>query len=194
MRNLATISRVVNNLTRSLNSNHVPATFLQSNLNSPVYVSSRTHLGYIPFEGRIGKQLSNHETFLVETRQINIQPVKKATFSFDPIREDYQSIRNFMYFFHKPKVLDTNQKIIIKKEILDDRSEPVITFELIDGRTLEIKTSKLTELEILRVMNYFLLPLVTEEKIMETKSAKGAGSSSATGGKGKKGGKKIKNS
>ena len=39
-------------------------------------------------------------------------------------------------------------------------------------------------------MNYFLLPLVTEEKIMETKSAKGAGSSSATGTKGKKGGKK----
>ena len=47
-------------------------------------------------------------------------------------------------------MLDTNQKIIIKKEILDDRSEPVITFELIDGRTLEIKTSKLGCLTTLR--------------------------------------------
>lgn len=186
MRTLATFSRVVNNLSRSLKPAQVSATFLQSNLHNPVLVSSRTHLGYIPFEGRLGKQLSNDEAFYVEVRKMNIQPVKKATFSFDPIREDYQSIRNFMYFFHKPKVLDTNPKIIIKKDLVDDRSEPVLTLELADGRTLDIKTSKLTELEILRVMNYFVLPLVSEEKVMETKSAKGAGSSA----KGKKGGKK----
>ena len=35
---------------------------------------------YNTFSGGIGKQLSNYETFLVETRQINIQPVKKVIY------------------------------------------------------------------------------------------------------------------
>jgi hypothetical protein len=124
----------------------------------------------------LGRTISNKEQFLVEMRQMNIQPVKKATFSFDPMRNDFTSIRHFMYFFHKPKVLEKNLKIAIKTEVLDDRTEPMIKLELNDGRVMEIKTSNLTELEILRVCNYYLLPLVTEEKVMETKSSKGAGS------------------
>jgi len=143
---------------------------------SPQTISVRTHLGYIPFEGRLGRKLSNKELFLKELRIANIQPVKKITYTFDPIREDYQSIRNFMYFWNKPKVLETNIKVIIKTDIVDDRREPVINFELTDGRNLEVRTSKLTELEIARVVNYYLLPLVKEEVVQaETKAAKGAG-------------------
>jgi len=149
----------------------------------PLVTSVRTHLGYIPFQGRMGRKLSNTELFLKELRVANIQPVKKVTYTFDPIREDYQSIRNFMYFWNRPKVLETNLKVIIKTDIVDDRREPCINFELSDGRTLEVRTSLLTELEIARVVNHYLLPLVKEEEVQtETKSAKGAGG----GGKKKK--------
>lgn len=139
----------------------------------PTLSSVRTHLGYIPFEGRIGRKLSNKELFLHELKKANIQPVKKVTYSFDPIRSDYQSIRNFMFFWNKPKVLETNIKLLVKTEILDNRREPVISFELNDGRTLEVRTSALTELEIARVVNHYLLPLVKEEEAaVETKASK----------------------
>jgi len=161
-----------------------PAPVLSSVSVPPTLTSVRTHLGYIPFEGRVGRKLTNTELFLQELKIANIQPVKKITYTFDPIREDFQSIRNFMFFWNKPKVLETNLKVLVKTEIVDDRREPVINFELNDGRTIEIRTSLLKELEIARIVNHYLLPLVTEEKAgAETKSAKDAG-------KGKKGGKK----
>jgi len=165
----------------------VPArtNFLQPS--TPQTSSVRTHLGYIPFQGRLGRKLSNKELFLKQLKIANIQPVKKVTYTFDPIREDFQSIRNFMYFWNRPKVLDTNLKVIIKTNIVDDRSEPNILFNLNDGRDLEVKTGNLTELEIAQIVNYYLLPLVKEEEAQVlTKAAKGAGA----GGKGRKGGKK----
>jgi len=156
----------------------LPAVVLSAAAPQKTFV--RTHLGYIPFEGRLGRKLTNKELFLKELKIANIQPVKKITYTFDPIREDYQSIRNFMYFWNKPKVLETNIKVIIKTDIVDDRREPVINFELTDGRELEVRTGNLTELEIARVVNYYLLPLVKEEVAQtETKSAKGAGGGGA---------------
>jgi len=177
MKTVMPLTRVLQNLTR---------TTVCSNLQSPILISARTHMGYIPFSGRIGRDLSNDEKFLIEIRKMNLQPVKKATFSFDPMRYDFDSIRNFMYFFHKPKVLETNMKIAIKTDVVDDRSEPIMKLELNDGRDLEIRTGNLTELDILRVMNYYVLPLVTEEKIMETKSAKGAAGGAKAAAKKKK--------
>ncbi len=38
----------------------------------------RTHMGYIPFEGRIGRKLSNVEKFYLEAKRANLQPVKKV--------------------------------------------------------------------------------------------------------------------
>jgi len=162
------------------------AKLLLTSADLPTVSSVRTHLGYIPFSGRVGRKLSNKELFLKELKKANIQPVKKVTYTFDPIREDFQSIRNFMHFWNKPKVLETNLKVLIKTDIVNDRREPVINFELNDGRTLEVRTSKLTELEIAKIVNFYLLPLVKEEEVaVETKAAKGAGSS-AKGKKGKK--------
>jgi len=153
-------------------------------IEAPVYISVRTHMGYIPASGRIGRVPLKDEQTLLEFRKLDVQPVKKATFTFDPMLANYHSIRNVMYFFNKPKVLEGNVKIIVKTEIVDDRREPTINLDLNDGRTLEIKTGNLNELEIIRVINYYLLPLVTEEKAAaETKSAKGGGGKKAAGKK-----------
>ena len=53
---------------------------------TPLVMSVRTHLGYIPFEGRMGGHvLSNPEKFFIEHKKANLQPVKKVTYSFDPM-------------------------------------------------------------------------------------------------------------
>jgi len=148
----------------------------ENSLKTPLVNSVRTHLGYIPFEGRLGRKLSNNELFLHQLKIANVQPVKKATFTFDPMREDYQSIREFTYFWHMRKVLDTNKKIITRVDVVDDRREPTILFNLNDGRDLEIKTGNLSLLEIARIVNYYLLPMVKEEEVaVVTKATKGAG-------------------
>ena len=54
---------------------------------------------------------------------------------------------------------------------------------------LQVKTGNLTELEIARVVNHYLLPLVKEEEEVETVSkgaAKAAGGKAGGKGKGKK--------
>jgi len=139
-------------------------------------VPVRTHLGYIPFEGRVGPQPTNVQKFTRELAVANLQPVNKVTYTFDPMKENYHSLRNFMFFWNTKKVLRTNLKLLVKTEVVDDRRDPVILFDLKDGRTLEIRTGLLTELEIATIVNTYLLPLVTEEEVaVETKSAKGAG-------------------
>jgi len=128
------------------------------------------------------------EKFYHEAKRANLQPVKKVTYSFDPVREDHHSIRNFMFWWNNPKVLATNVKLLVKTEVADDRREPKILFDLVDGRQLEIRTSLLTALEIATVTNQYLLPLVKEEEaVIETKSAKAAAAgASKKGGKGKR--------
>jgi len=151
-------------------------------------MSVRTHLGYIPFEGRMGGNLDNCGKFLLEHKRANMQPVKKVTYSFDPMTSNWNSLRNFMFYWQTKKVKATNVKLMTKTEVLDDRSDPRVLFDLNDGRQLEVKTGNLTELEIATVVNHYLLPLVQEVEEVETVS-KGA-AKAAGGAKGKKGKKK----
>jgi len=153
----------------------------------PTLVPVRTHLGYIPFEGPLRPYPTNAKKFHGALKIVNLQPVNKITYSFDPFTNDHHSLRNFMYFFNGKKVKATNLKTIVKTSILDDRSSPNVKFDLNDGRQLEIKTGRLTELEIATIVNNYVLPLVkeVEEVVTETKASKGAGKGGA-----KKGGKR----
>merc|ERR1719369_2083003 len=135
----------------------------------------RTHLGYIPFEGRLGKHLNNTMKFHLEMRKANLQPVIKVTYTFDPMTENCHTLRNFMFFLNTKKVKKTNLKMLSKVEIGDDRRDPTILMNLSDGRDLEIRTGNLTELEISIVVNTYLLPLVKEDEVETvTKSEKKA--------------------
>ena len=106
----------------------------------PMVMSVRTHLGYIPFEGRMGGQLDNCGKFLLEHKRANMQPVKKVTYTFDPMTSNWNSLRNFMFYWQTKKVKATNVKLMTKTEILDDRSDPRVLFDLNDGRQLEVGT------------------------------------------------------
>merc|ERR1712142_1104168 len=127
---------------------------------SPLKTLVRTHLGYIPFEGRLGRRPTNWSKF-------------------------YAELRNVMFMWNSKKVRATNIKMIVKTEIVDDRRDPIITFDLNDGRQLEIRTGNLTELEIATVVNSYLLPLVKEEELSEVVS-KGAKAGGKTSKKGRK--------
>jgi len=152
---------------------------------SPLKTLVRTHLGYIPFEGRLGPQLNNMQKFVIEHKKANVQPVNKVTYTFDPMQENHHSLRNFMFMWNSKKVKATNVKLIVKTEIVDDRRDPKITYDLNDGRQLEIRTGNLTELEIATIVNSYLLPLVTEVEITETVS-KGAAAKAGGSKKGRK--------
>lgn len=152
---------------------------------TPLKTLVRTHLGYIPFEGRLGRRPTNITKFYEEHRNTNLQPVSKITYTFDPIKENYHSLRNFMFMWNSKKVRATNVKTIVKTEIVDDRRDPKITFDLNDGRQLEIRTGNLTELEIATIVNSYLLPLVKEEVASEvvSKGAKAAGGKTSKKGR-----------
>jgi len=153
----------------------------------PILSSVRTHLGYIPFEGRTSAYPTNLVKFLLEMKQANLQPVKKVTYTFDPMTLNCHSLRNVMFFLNTKKVKRTNLKLLNKVEIVDDRRDPTILMNLHDGRDLEIRTGNLVEHEIVTVVNTYLLPLVKDEEVATvTKSEKAA----ASGKSGKKRGKK----
>merc|ERR1712059_73655 len=142
--------------------------------------------GYIPFEGRMGMHPSNEMKFHLEMRNSNLQPVKKVTYTFDPMTQNCHTLRNFMFFLNTKKVKKTNLKMVSKVEIVDDRRDPTILMNLADGRDLEIRTGNLTELEISIIVNTYLLPLVKEDEVETvTKSEK-----KASGKPGNKGGRK----
>jgi len=148
----------------------------------PTVAAVRTHLGYIPFEGRMTIPQTNQVKFFQQIKLANNQPVKKITYTFDPMTMNCHSLRNFMFFWNTTRVKKTNLKMISKVEIVDDRRDPTVVFNLNDGRDLEIRTANLTELEIATVVNTYLLPLVKEEEaVVVTKSEK-----AAAGGKKKK--------
>jgi len=148
----------------------------------PTVGAVRTHLGYIPFEGRKSAPPTNQVKFFQQIKLANNQPVKKVTYTFDPMTMNCHSLRNFMFFWNTKQVKKTNLKMISKIDIVDDRRDPTIVFNLNDGRDLEIRTGNLTELEIVTVVNTYLLPLVKEEEaVVVTKSEK-----AAAGGKKKK--------
>ena len=82
--------------------------------------------------------MSNAEKFYLEHRRANLQPVKKVTYTFDPMTSNWNSLRNFMFFWQTKKVKATNVKLMTKTEIVDDRRQPQILFDLHDGRQLEV--------------------------------------------------------
>lgn len=153
----------------------------------PLLVSVRTHLGYIPFEGRKAPPPNNIKKFTMQLYEANMQPVNKVTYTFDPMTTNCHTLRNFMFFWNTKKIKRTNLKMIQKISIVDDRREPTILMSLSDGRDLEIRTGNLTELEIASVVNTYLLPLVKDEEVTKvTKAEKGAGAGGAKRGAKKK--------
>ena len=62
----------------------------------------------------------------------------QATYTFDPMTENCNSLRNFLFFWNTKKIRRTNLKLATKVSVVDNRSEPTILMNLNDGRDLEV--------------------------------------------------------
>jgi len=126
----------------------------------------RTHTGYIPFEGRLPNIDNPQRDFYLKTRLINLQPVKKVTFKFDPFTKNCCGVRDMIAVMSTEKVRRTNPKCGFKTEVVDDGSEPTMKVELggdNDGKRIVFETGLLSSHEILEHFNRLVLPLVKEE-------------------------------
>ena len=56
-------------------------------------VPSRSHRGYLPFEGRLPNIESEEKQLKLQTKAINLKPVKRIHFKVDPLHHRARSIR-----------------------------------------------------------------------------------------------------
>ena len=144
---------------------------LSSRLSRFFFVPARSHTGYIPFEGKLGfVPKTDEKRFDLECTKVNLQPVKKISYQFDPFRPNVRSIRYTMNKLSYRRTRATNIKCQFKTEVLSDGSDPLIKVELNDGRLIKIKAGTLSEFDIVSNLNRILLPLVVEEDTQSTSS------------------------
>lgn len=130
-------------------------------------VPVRSHTGYIPFEGRVPNIDNPQVDFYLKTRLINLQPVKKVTFKFDPFTKNCAGVRDMIAVMGSEKVRKTNPKCGFKTDIVDDGSEPTMKVELggdNDGKRIVFEAGLLSSHEILEQFNRIVLPLVQDEQ------------------------------
>ena len=161
------------------------ASFLSRRLNVFHSFSKRTHVGYLPFEGRIPSNTTEKALNLQQTKLINLKPVKRMIFKCDPVHPKSASIRRLMTTISEEKVVKTGPKTAIKYDFVTDRSTPSLTLTFHDNDTTVIfKMAEMTEHEVIYEVNQIVLPLIKAEK--ETASKKEIGKKPAGGGGGKK--------
>jgi len=158
---------------------------------APIYVPIRGHMGYLPAQGRLHPWDTEEARIQRQVKRINLKPVKRMQFAFDPFNPTVKSIRHSLFHFSSEKVRATNPKCIYKTDILSDRSEPTIKVLLEDNSdnlgSIVFKTANLKVEDVLTKFNEMVLPHVKVE-LEEDRTTKGAKKGGAASKK-KKGGK-----
>lgn len=168
------------------------ANFLTRRLNSVLsVVPSRSHYGYLPYEGRFPDNKTEKYVNRAQIKAINLKPVKRIQFKVDPLHPRSGSIRQLMTLITDEKVSRTGPKTAITHKFVSDRSEPTVTFTFHEDAELKavFEMSYLTEHEAIYHMNKIVLPLVKEDVVSVEKS-KGAAAKKPAGGKAAGKGKK----
>jgi len=153
------------------------ANFLTRRLNSVLsVVPSRSHFGYLPFEGRVPNDKSEKYIQKAQIKAINLKPVKRIQFQVDPLHRRSASIRQLMTIISDEKVSRTGPKTAINYKFVSDRSEPKVTLNFHDDAELKavINMAYLTEHEAIYHMNKIVLPLVKEDVVSTEVTTKGA--------------------
>jgi len=162
------------------------ASFLTRRLNSVLFVvPSRSHFGYLPYEGRFPNDKTEKFQQKAQIKAINLKPVKRIQFQVDPLHRRSSSIRQLMTVISDEKVKATGPKTAINYKFVSDRSEPKVTLTFHDDAELKavINMAFLTEHDAIYHLNKIVLPLVKDD-VVSAEISKGA--KKAAGGKGKK--------
>ena len=65
-----------------------------------------------------------------QLKQVDLRPVKRVTYKFDPFHPNTKEFRNLMYYMSMASVRETNYKCNFKTEVLSDMSEPEMLCKL----------------------------------------------------------------
>ncbi|CAL1680382.1 unnamed protein product [Lasius platythorax] len=114
----------------------------------------------VPFSGTRTRSLGSISSIIKHLKRVNLTPVKRIDFRFDPFHKHVKHTRDFQYYISAPKICATNPYCLMKTEIVCDRSEPTITFNLQSGEKVILKTALLTSLNILELYNKHITSLV----------------------------------
>ncbi|XP_072743017.1 mitochondrial ribosomal protein L53 [Anoplolepis gracilipes] len=114
----------------------------------------------IHFSGSRSRSIGVMAAIIKHLKQVNLTPVKRIDFRFDPFYENVKETRRFQFYISAPRINATNPYCLMKTEIVCDRSEPTITFNLQSGEKVILKTALLTSLNILELYNKHISSLV----------------------------------
>jgi len=147
---------------------------LRKALESAYYVPVRTHVGYIAKQGPAKTYNNPWERTKLQLVKVNMKPVKRVHYQFDPFHAQVDSIRRVIYHFSCERIQKSNPKCVFKTEVVCNRSEPTMKIELDEGNSLLFKTANLTAEEIITMVNDYVLPRVKAETpvVTESKGAK----------------------
>ena len=101
-------------------------------------VPSRSHYGYLPYEGRFPNNKTENYVNKEQIKAINLKPVKRIQFQVDPLHSRSGSIRQLMTLITNEKVSRTGPKTAITHKFVSDRSEPTVTLTFHDDAELKV--------------------------------------------------------
>ncbi|KAF6214001.1 hypothetical protein GE061_011730 [Apolygus lucorum] len=107
----------------------------------------------IPFSGVLGLSGGLTAAIAKQVKSVNLKPVKRVVFKFDPFHDSVEQTRYFMYYMNTEKVAKTNLQCIVKTQIVCDRSDPSVSFSLASGEEFVFKSANLSVLEMLTLYN-----------------------------------------
>ncbi|XP_045615452.1 large ribosomal subunit protein mL53 [Procambarus clarkii] len=105
------------------------------------------------FQGTFTRSAGLYAALGKQSKLLNLTPVKKITFSFDPLEEKAIVVRRLLNFFYIERVRETNLNCMLKTNVLSTRADPTVEVNLVDGRTLLFQAKHLEPLEILTHFN-----------------------------------------
>merc|ERR1712126_184020 len=109
--------------------------------------------------GRFSRSAGIYSAIGKQLKSVNLKPVEKIVFKFDPFRQNVTTVRDCLFMFSSEKVSNTNLRCLIKTDIVDN-AEPSISVTLGEGKKVVFNTSNLNSLEVLQEFNKIVLPLV----------------------------------
>ncbi|KAK8386292.1 hypothetical protein O3P69_010763 [Scylla paramamosain] len=124
----------------------------------------------LPFlhHGSFSRSAGVFSALAKQTKLLNLKPVKRIDFTFDPFADNAIVVRDTLNYFYQEKVRDTNPKCLLKTNIVNDRSEPTIVIKLVDNKKIVFKTNNLNSLEILVKYNELVSSKVKVDEALDT--------------------------
>lgn len=80
--------------------------------------------------GLARKPTGVYHALALALKEVNLTPVQRVSYKFDPFHENANAVRELMRFLSTPRIRETNYKTTFKTNVVCDRSEPEIECQL----------------------------------------------------------------